>query len=127
MVWPEMIALTRSPDTCPDFFPAYQTVLYDDPDAIAFQSYSSTTNGTYVNPVYSSPEADALIAAGRAETDPDRRLAKYRLLQALLLEDAPSLFVLEENRKYAHRTALKGFQYSPLKLNALDLFALSLG
>src|SRR5262249_8870385 len=32
MVWPDMVALTKTPQTAPDFFPVYQTASFGDPD-----------------------------------------------------------------------------------------------
>ena len=67
MIWPDMVASTRSPETTADFFPVYQTANYGDPDNIAFAAYHSSRNGNWQNPVYANPRVDGLIEAARAE------------------------------------------------------------
>ena len=40
MIWPDMVASCRSPETFPDLFPVYQTANYGDPDNIAYRRLS---------------------------------------------------------------------------------------
>jgi peptide/nickel transport system substrate-binding protein len=77
MLWPDMVAACKSPETFPDLFPVYQTANYGDPDNIAFAAYHSSRNGGWQNAVYNNPEVDALIEAGRTETDPAKRVEIY--------------------------------------------------
>ena len=39
-----------------DFFPVFQGAFYADPDCLLYQSYHSTRNGTFTNPVYANPD-----------------------------------------------------------------------
>ncbi len=124
--WPDMVAMTKSPETAPDFFPVYQTANYGDPDNIAFAAYHSSRNGNWQNMVYKNPRVDALIEAGRAETDPEKRKAIYGDFQRLVVEDAPDIFGVLEKRKLAMREDVQGFRFTPVASNAIELFGLSL-
>jgi hypothetical protein len=64
MIWPDMVAACRSPETFPDLFPVYQTANYGDPDNIAFAAYHSSRNGNWQNAVYKNPEVDRADRAG---------------------------------------------------------------
>ena len=126
MVWPDMVAACRSPETFPDLFPVYQTANYGDPDNIAFAAYHSSRNGNWQNAVYSEPKTDALIEQGRSEPDEAKRIAIYRALQQQIVDDAPDIFGVLERRKLAMRDAVLNFKFTPVASNAIELFALSL-
>lgn len=124
--WPDMVAMTKSPQTAPDFFPVYQTANYGDPDNIAFAAYHSSRNGNWQNMVYKNPAVDALIEKGRAEVDPEKRKAIYRDFQKQVVEDAPDIFGVLEKRKLAMREEVSGFKFTPVASNAIEYFGLSL-
>jgi peptide/nickel transport system substrate-binding protein len=126
MVWPDMVALTKSPQTAPDFFPVYQTANYGDTDNIAFAAYHSTNNGNWQNMVYKNPKVDDLILKGRAESDPTKRAAIYKELQQAIIDDAPDIFGVLEKRKLALRTDVENFAFVPVASNAPELWPLSL-
>jgi peptide/nickel transport system substrate-binding protein len=126
MIWPDMVAACRSPETFPDLFPVYQTANYGDPDNIAFAAYHSSRNGNWQNAVYASPAVDALIEQGRAEQDEARRVAIYREFQKQVVADAPDLFGVLERRKLAMRDNLQNFRFTPVASNAVEVFPLSL-
>lgn len=127
MIWPDMVAACRSPETFPDFFPVYQTANYGDPDNIAYAAYHSSRNGNWQNAVYKNPEVDALIEKGRAEPDSAKRIAIYGEMQKLVVADAPDIFGVLEKRKLALRDSVKGFAFVPVASNAIELLDLSLG
>lgn len=126
MVWPDMVARTKTPQTAPDFFPVYQTANYGDTDNIAFAAYHSTNNGNWQNMVYKSAKVDDLINRGRAETDPAKRAAIYREFQQVVIDDAPDIFGVLEKRKLALRADVDGFKFVPVASNAMELLGLSL-
>jgi len=127
LIWPDMVAAARSPETCPDFYPVYQTANYGDPDNIAFAAYHSSRNGGWQNPVYANPKVDELIMQARAETDQEKRKALYGEFQKAVVADAPDIFGVLEERKLALRTDVKNFVFTPVASNAVELFPLSLG
>ncbi len=121
--WPDMVALCQSPKSFSGLFPVYQTANYGDPDNIAFAAYHSSRNGIWQNPVYKNPEVDALIEAGRAEIDPDKRMAIYGDFQKKVVEDAPDIFDVLERRKLGMRDAVQGYRDRSLdtRLGTLNL------
>jgi peptide/nickel transport system substrate-binding protein len=126
MIWPDMVAACRAPETFPDLFPVYQTANYGDPDNIAFAAYHSSRNGNWQNAVYKNPDVDALIERGRAESDEARRIAIYREMQQKVVADAPDIFGVLEKRKLALASAVKGFAFVPVASNAVECFGLSI-
>jgi peptide/nickel transport system substrate-binding protein len=126
MIWPDMVAACRSPQTFPDFFPVYQTANYGDPDNVAFAAYHSSRNGNWQNAVYKNPEVDALIERGRSEPDEAKRVAIYGEMQRKVVADAPDIFGVLEKRKLAMRDSVKGFRFTPVASNAVECFGLSL-
>ena len=126
MIWPDMVASCRSPETFPDFFPVYQTANYGDPDNIAYAAYHSSRNGNWQNAVYANPDVDKLIESGRAEPDEAKRVAIYRAFQEMVVADAPDIFGVLERRKLALRDNVQGFSFVPVASNAIEAFPLSL-
>lgn len=124
--WPDMVAACASPETFPDLFPVYQTANYGDPDNIAYAAYHSSRNGGWSNAVYANPEVDALIEAGRVETDPEKRAAIYLEFQKAVVADAPDIFGVLENRKLGLREAVQGYRFTPVASNAIEAWPLSL-
>ncbi len=126
MVWPDMVASTKTPQTNADFFPVYQTGNYADPDNVAFAAYHSSRNGNWQNPVYKNPKVDALIEQGRGEVDPKKRAAIYNEFQRTVVDDAPDLFGVLEKRRIGMRDSVQGFVFTPVASNAIELLKLSL-
>ncbi len=126
MVWPDMVASTKTPATTADFFPVYQTANYADPDNIAFAAYHGSRNGNWQNPVYNNPKVDALIMAARAERDQGKRAQLYLDMQKTVVNDAPDIFGVLEKRKLAYRAELQNFQFTPIAGQAIEFFGLSL-
>lgn len=125
MLWPDMVAACKSPETFPDLFPVYQTANYGDPDNIAFAAYHSSRNGGWQNAVYNNPAVDALIEAGRKETDPAKRMEIYGQMQAAIVADAPDIFGVLERRKLGLRDSVQGFAFTPVASNAIECHGLS--
>ena len=127
MNWPDMVAACQSAETFPDLFPVYQTANYGDPDNIAFAAYHSSRNGGWQNAVYNSAEVDALIEAGRTETDPAKRVEIYQQMQEAIVADAPDIFGVLERRKLAMRDNVQNFKFVPVASNAIEAYGLSVG
>lgn len=127
MVWPDAVAMVKSPETTTDFFSIFQSPNYGDPDNTLFAAYHSSRNGQWQNPTFANPEVDALIEAGRSEIDPTARAATYAELQKLLVEEAPDVFGVMELRKFAMRDNVQGYEFCPVSANTMEIWPLSLG
>jgi peptide/nickel transport system substrate-binding protein len=126
MQWTDFGTAVKSPDTTPDLSCVYQTANYGDPDNFLFAGYHSSRNGGWQNPVYKNPVVDALIEEGRRIAEPTARGEIYRKLQQTLVDDAPDLFGVLEERKIALRSDVQDYQFTPVAANAMDMFTLSL-
>lgn len=124
--WPDMLSMASSPETYPAFMCIYQGVSYADPDVIAYAAYHSSRNGGWQNPVYNDPETDRLIEEARSEPDEARRIDLYKQLQAKLVDDAPDIFGVVEKSKVGLRDNVQGYEFTPIIVQAVDFFPLSL-
>jgi peptide/nickel transport system substrate-binding protein len=105
----------------------YQTANYGDADNLAYAGFHSSRNGNWQNPVYANPEVDAVLDQARAEGDPEKRRELYKKFQRIVMDDSPDIFGVLEMRKLAMRNNVKGFSFTPVASNAIELFPLSLG
>jgi peptide/nickel transport system substrate-binding protein len=82
-----------------------------DPDFIftRFMKSDAVLTGT-AKAGYSNPEADQLIAAGKAERDEKKRYAVYERLQELSVQDMPVLVLYHELAPYAFRDSVTGLK-----------------
>ena len=123
--WPDMVRMCESPETFPDFFSVYLGVSYADPDVIAFAGYHSSRNGGWQNGVYNNAEVDALIEAARFEPDEARRAELYSQIQQNIVDDAPDLFGVVERAKVGLRDNVENYEFSPIIVQAVSFFPLS--
>ncbi len=125
-VWPDIVAMAKSPDTMTDFYSIFESANYADPDNTAFAAYHSSRNGQWQNPVYHNPEVDKLIEDARSEVDVTKRAELYKKFQEVVVEDAPDIFGVVELRKFAMRDNVEGYSFCPVVANAFEIWPLSL-
>lgn len=125
MVWPDMVASTKTPASTADFFPVYQSANYADPDNIAYAAYHGSRNGNWQNPTYNNPKVNELLDRARGERTPAARVKVYQDLQRAIVDDAPDIFGVLEKRKLAVRAELQNYRYSPIAGQSPEFFALS--
>ncbi|MBO6540423.1 MAG: ABC transporter substrate-binding protein [Rhizobiaceae bacterium] len=124
--WPDMLSMAESPEKFPAFFCVYLGVGYADPDVIAYAGYHSSRNGGWQNPVYKNPAVDALIERARYEPDTDKRAELYAEVQEAIVDDAPDIFGVVEKSKVGLRDNVEGYTFTPIIVQAVDFFPLSL-
>ena len=101
------------PDTAPEF-------------SIALWYPDYATADSYITPVfgpiawswqnwafYETEEVNNLLDEGRFEFNETRRMEIYKEIQAILVEDAPCVYMLEEDRLSFMQPYLKGFKRVP--------------
>jgi peptide/nickel transport system substrate-binding protein len=77
------------------------------------RTYSNLVTGQGVNRgKYSNPEVDAALNAARATSDIDERAAFYHQVQAIVLDDAPIVYVHQDAALQPYRTRVMGFEPS---------------
>lgn len=126
MVWPDMVASTKTPATTSDFFPVYQSANYADPDNIAYAAYHGSRNGNWQNATYNNPKVNDLLDRARAERDPAARAKLYQEFQRAIVDDAPDLFGVLEKRKLGLRVEVQNYHYSPIAGQSPEFFTLSI-
>jgi len=96
-----------------------------DPHAILFAPFhsSSPTNsdGNYTR--YRNARVDALLVAGRDARNAQARQRAYRQVQALIVNDAPWIFLYYRNNLQGYRANIKGYSW-PL-IGGVDLWGVS--
>jgi peptide/nickel transport system substrate-binding protein len=92
----------------------------NDPDGMAGLLDDSLGSGmarSYALPV---PKLSQLFAAGRAEFDPAKRVAIYRELQQVAIDEAPAVFLAWRSQGYAMARDVQGFSNMPGALTFLS-------
>ncbi|MCD2138932.1 glutathione ABC transporter substrate-binding protein [Salinicoccus halitifaciens] len=80
-----------------------------DPDQALWPLFHSSMHGAGGNRTfYDNPELDALLEAGRAESDEEARAEIYEEAQAILVEDAPAIYFNESISMNAYRSEVEG-------------------
>lgn len=90
------------------------SLAYADPDARLWRAYHSSEfrqNG--FNPGWLNDRYDELLEKARVSNDPNERKGLYDEAQALLVEEAPTLFLVNTLYTFAHRAALDGVTWIP--------------
>ena len=103
----------------------YVTPVSTDPDVIAAQ-YASTAEGQFWGMHHlHDAELDGMIEKARLETDQAKRMAMYAEIQIASSPCSRAIFGMLEDRRWAMRTYVKGFQFCPVRLTGeADLYTL---
>ncbi len=122
--WPTLVGRGAKPETASDLVAVYVTPVSPDADVLAAQ-YSSTAAGQFwAMHQLSDPQLDTMVAAARAETDQAKRMTQYAAIQQRIVDLQPCIFGMLENRKWAMRQYVKGFEYCPVRLTGeADLYS----
>ncbi len=92
--WADAVATFADPETAPQLFPLYSLTAIASPDNYLWGPLHSSQAGVWTNPGhYGNPEVDALLEAARSETDPEARAALWAEAEALIVADAPNVFI----------------------------------
>jgi peptide/nickel transport system substrate-binding protein len=96
--WPQMVEIMSKPATALDMSFLNQSMFTDDPTFLlrsAFDSSSLPTKGGYNWSYYSNPKVDQLLSQIPGVTDKARRDQMIGELQQTIVDDHPSLFVIQ--------------------------------
>ena len=122
--WPTLIGRGAKPETASDLVAVYVTPVSPDPDVLAAQYASSAAGQFWAMHQLNDKQLDTMVAAARSETDQPKRLVLYAAIQQRIVDLQPCIFGMLENRKWAMRSYVKGFEYCPVRLTGeADLYA----
>ncbi len=127
--WPQMVGRGSKVDTSPDLMAVFVTPQFNDPDAILTPQFHSSSwgRGYYAVDFYKNPKVDSLIDEARTSMDWPTREKMYGEVQRLLMEDAPEVFGMLFNRRWAMRSYVKGFLFSPVHFTGeVDMYQLAI-
>ena len=123
--WPNMVANGSRVETSPAMTSVYVTPISTDPDAVAYQYHKNSWGQYYAMAFYDNAEVSQKIDQARASTDWDERARLYAEIQTQIVADQPEVFGMLQNRRWAHRDYLKGFQFSTVRFTGeVDLYPL---
>jgi peptide/nickel transport system substrate-binding protein len=123
--WPTLVGRGAKAETASDLVAVYVTPVSPDPDVLAAQ-YASTALGQFwAMHQLSDKQLDDMVARARGETDNAKRMAMYADIQQRIVDLQPAIFGMMEDRKWAMRSYVKGFEYCPVRLTGeVDLYSL---
>ena len=125
MVWPQMVQLASKAETSPDMMAVFTTPIMSDPDAIAIQYHPMSAGSYYYSHWYENPRVTYLVEKARTTVDWEARAKMYDEIQRIVLYDAPEIFGMLYNRRWALRDYVQGFRYCPLRMTSeIDMYYL---
>ena len=125
LVWPNMVARASKVETSPDLTAVFTTPILNDPDVVAIQYHKDSWGKYYGSHFYQNEKVWDLIKEARYTADWKKREKLYKDIQMMIMEDAPELFGMLYNRRWAFRKPVKGFVFSPMRLTSeIDIYPL---
>jgi peptide/nickel transport system substrate-binding protein len=125
LTWPNMKARGSKVETSPDMLAIFATPVSTDPDAVAYQYHKKSWGRYYGTHFYDNAEVWALVDKARGITDWNTRAPIYAKIQKMIAADAPEVFGMLANRRWAMRDYVKGFSFSPVRFTGeVDLYPL---
>jgi peptide/nickel transport system substrate-binding protein len=117
MEWAQV--LDHTADGLHDMFIMGWVTVTGDPDYGLFPLFHSTVRGAGGNRTFwDTPELDALLEAGRSETDTVRRAAIYAEVQQIIRDEAPWVFLWQGEAHAAVNPRMRGFTLNPAEHHA---------
>jgi peptide/nickel transport system substrate-binding protein len=127
LTWPNMKARGEKVETSPDMLAIFATPVSTDPDAVAYQYHKNSWGQYFGTHFYNNEEVWKLTDQARRMADWEARAPIYAEIQKKITDDAPEIFGMLANRRWALRDYVQGFQFSPVRFTGeVDLYTLSI-
>jgi len=92
---------------------------------VAYQYHKGSWSKYYGSAYYNNPEVWDLTDKARTIADFDERMKYYEKIQNMILDDAPEIFGMQYNRRWAFRDHVKGFVFCPMRFTGeVDMYPL---
>jgi peptide/nickel transport system substrate-binding protein len=115
MVWPDMVARAKTPDTAPNMMAVYSGTDFADPDNFLWQAYHSSQAGFWAAAShYKNPALDTLLEDARKTPDHQQRVQLYFKAQETLVNDAVEVWGQSEISGLARSKKVGGYNYCPI-------------
>jgi len=123
LTWPNMVARGSKVDTSPDMIAIFATPIFNDPDVVAYQYHKGSWGKYYGTAHYNNEKVWELTDKARVIADFGERMNYYEQIQNMILEDAPEIFGMQYNRRWAFRDYVKGFVFCPMRFTGeIDMY-----
>jgi peptide/nickel transport system substrate-binding protein len=123
--WPNMVANGSKVETSPSMTSVYTTPVSTDPDAVAYQYHKNSWGQYFAMMFYDNPKVTEMIDKARSSSNWDERAKLYADIQTQIVADQPEVFGMLQNRRWARRDYLQGFQFSPVRFTGeVDIYPL---
>jgi len=114
--WGRMCELSTTLESTPHIMGISTPANYPDPDSYFYPIYYSKAAGTFFSTEWlHEPMIDELIDAERKELDPEERTHLMNVLQQVILERCPDVFVFIMPLRIGVQNYLKGFTPRPVQ------------
>jgi peptide/nickel transport system substrate-binding protein len=115
MEWANAVALFADPATSPAMFPIYSGTDYPDPDNFLYQTYHSSSAGTWMGAdQYKNEQLDQLLDEARATIDEAARADLYTQIQQQIVDEAVELFLFTTTAGIPHVDTIQGYDSCPV-------------
>ncbi len=122
--WPTLVGRGAKPETASDLVAVYVTPVSPDADVLAAQYASSAAGQFWAMHQLRDAQLDGMVTKARSENDQAERMTQYAAIQQRIVDLQPCIFGMLENRKWAMRQYVRGFEYCPVRLTGeVDLYS----
>jgi len=120
--WALFAEQVSSAENTPHISQLFVNAVTGDPDTLLYGMYHSSTPGTWQSPEYlNDAKVDEYLDAGRSAADDAAREAAYKMLNARLMEIAPTIYGFDRQSVFAASNRVKVPALSdPAKAFGLD-------
>lgn len=108
MPWALFADQVSKPENTPHISQLFVNAVTGDPDTLLYGMYHSSTPGTWQSPEYlNDAQVDEYLEAGRAAASEEDREAAYAMLNARLMEIAPTIYAYDRLSVFAASDRVK--------------------
>ena len=117
-----MVARASKVETSPDFMAVFTTPIMDDPDVVAIQYHKDSWGKYYGSHFYQNEKVWDMIQKARFAADWNVRKKLYEQIQTMIMEDAPEIYGMLYNRRWAFRKPSRDTLSRRFGLRAKSIF-----
>lgn len=123
MLWANMVAAAQNVETVPNMTGLFNVTFTADPDSYASQFHRNAWGQWFGISHYNNPDVFAMIERARSIPGWPERAPIYADIQRRIADDQPEVFGFQPNTRLAHRSYVKGYEYTALKPTGFADFA----
>ncbi len=111
-LWARIVELATKPETTPHITAIYDTLKYPHVDSHTYGMYHPSCWGTFrCMSYYENSKVTQVLESARRAVNPAEQMKLYQEAQAMIMDDAPSIYVANPLHRIAFRDYVKGYRY----------------